>query len=105
MHAQFLANKIVALGGEPTTKPRPVPKAKTNRQMLEAVLDAEKQATADYSQRAKQAERIRRQGPGRTVGRTWYVMKVGTLRRPKEYSATGLCNYPYNSGETICHLI
>ena len=42
MHAQFLANKIVALGGEPTTKPRLVPKAKTNRKMLEAVLDAEK---------------------------------------------------------------
>ena len=29
MHAQFLANKIVALGGEPTTQPKPVPKAKT----------------------------------------------------------------------------
>ena len=56
MHAQFLANKIVALGGEPATKPRPVPKAKTNRQMLEAVLKAEKQATIDYSERAKQAE-------------------------------------------------
>jgi bacterioferritin len=56
MHAQFLANKIVALGGEPTTKARPVPAAKKNRKMLEAVLEAEKQATADYSERAKQAE-------------------------------------------------
>ena len=56
MHAQFLANKIVALGGEPTTKPRPVPKAKNNRKMLEAVLAAEKKATADYAQRAQQAE-------------------------------------------------
>ena len=37
LHAQFLANKIVALGGEPTTEARPVPKAKTNREMLEAV--------------------------------------------------------------------
>ena len=27
-HAQFLANKIVALGGEPTTVPRPVPEAR-----------------------------------------------------------------------------
>lgn len=27
LHAQFLANKIVALGGEPTTTPRPVPAA------------------------------------------------------------------------------
>ncbi|WP_322510236.1 ferritin-like domain-containing protein, partial [Anaerolinea sp.] len=30
LHAQFLANKIVALGGEPTTTPRPVPPARNN---------------------------------------------------------------------------
>jgi bacterioferritin len=56
LHAQFLANKIVALGGEPTTKPRAVPAAKTNREMLEAILAAEKKAGADYTQRAKEAE-------------------------------------------------
>lgn len=56
LHAQFLANKIVALGGEPATTPRPVPPAKTNREMLEAVLAAERQATADYTQRALEAE-------------------------------------------------
>ena len=56
LHAQFLANKIVALGGEPTTKPREVPASRTNREMLEAVLAAEKQATKDYTQRAKEAE-------------------------------------------------
>ena len=55
-HAQFLANKIVALGGEPTTEPRPVPKAATNHDMLEAVLVAERRAVADYTQRAKDAE-------------------------------------------------
>lgn len=55
-HAQFLANKIVALGGEPTTQPRPVPKAKTDREMVEAVLAAERQAVKDYSARIKQAE-------------------------------------------------
>lgn len=55
-HAQFLANKIVALGGEPTTEPRPVPEAKSNREMLEAVLEAEKRAISDYSQRAGEAE-------------------------------------------------
>jgi bacterioferritin len=55
-HAQFLANKIVALGGEPITTPRPVPGAATNRQMLEAVLHAERQATADYTERAREAE-------------------------------------------------
>jgi len=56
LHAQFLANKIVALGGEPVTQPRPVPQAKTNREMLEAVLKAERQATADYTRRATEAE-------------------------------------------------
>ncbi|HNS01973.1 MAG TPA: ferritin-like domain-containing protein [Anaerolineae bacterium] len=56
LHAQFLANKIVALGGEPTTTPRPVPAAKTNREMLQAVLAAEKQATADYTRRAQEAD-------------------------------------------------
>jgi bacterioferritin len=55
-HAQFLANKIVALGGEPVTLPRPVPAAKSNRKMLEAVLKAERQATKDYTERAKEAE-------------------------------------------------
>jgi bacterioferritin len=55
-HAQFLANKIVALGGTPTTTARPVPAAKGNRQMVEAVLEAERKAIADYTQRAKDAE-------------------------------------------------
>jgi bacterioferritin len=55
-HAQYLANKIVALGGEPTTKAREVPAAKANREMVEAVLEAEKRAVADYTKRARQAE-------------------------------------------------
>jgi len=58
LHAQFLANKIVALDGEPVTQPRPVPAAKTNRQMLEAVLEAERKAVADYTQRAQDAEEL-----------------------------------------------
>lgn len=56
LHAQFLANKIVALGGEPVTVPSPVEPAKTNREMLMAVLAAENSAKANYTQRAKQAE-------------------------------------------------
>ena len=56
LHAQYLANKIVALGGEPATQPRPVPVAHNNREMLQAVLVAERQATQDYSQRAREAE-------------------------------------------------
>ncbi|MCW5887695.1 MAG: ferritin-like domain-containing protein, partial [Anaerolineales bacterium] len=55
-HAQFLANKIVALGGEPTTQPRPVATAESNREMLEAVLEAEQRAVRDYTQRAEDAE-------------------------------------------------
>ncbi|MCB9511697.1 MAG: ferritin-like domain-containing protein [Deferribacteres bacterium] len=62
MHAQFLANKVVAMGGEPTTQPRPVPKAGNNREMLEAVLAAERQATKDYTQRAKEAEALGEKG-------------------------------------------
>jgi bacterioferritin len=58
LHAQFLANKVVALGGEPTTKPRPVPAAAGDRAMLEAVLAAERQATKDYTQRAREAEEM-----------------------------------------------
>ncbi len=57
-HAQYLANKIVALGGEPTTTPRPVPKASNNREMLEAILEAERRAVKDYTTRAKQADEL-----------------------------------------------
>jgi len=56
MHAQFLANKVVALGGEPTTMPAPVAPAKTNREMLQAVLEAESRAVTGYTQRAEEAE-------------------------------------------------
>ena len=56
LHGQFLANKIVALGGEPTTVAAPVPTASDNREMLEAVLAAELQAGKDYTERANQAE-------------------------------------------------
>lgn len=54
-HAQFLANKIVALGGEPTTTPRPTAAAKSNQEMLQAVLEAERGARKDYTERAEQA--------------------------------------------------
>lgn len=55
-HAQYLANKIVALGGEPTTVPREVADAGTNQEMLEAVLSAERRAIEDYIQRAQDAD-------------------------------------------------
>src|SRR5947199_8097013 len=40
-HAQFLADKVAVLGGEPTTEPRPVAHAGTPREMLEQALVAE----------------------------------------------------------------
>jgi bacterioferritin len=55
-HAQFLADKIAALGGEPTTEPRPVPPANQPREMLDHALAAEKQAIEDYNGRIRQAE-------------------------------------------------
>lgn len=57
-HAQYLANKVVALGGQPTVTPRPVPAAKSNREMLEAVRSAEQQAVRDYSRRAEMASQF-----------------------------------------------
>lgn len=55
-HAQFLANKVVALGGEPVTLARPVAVAESSREMLEAVLEAEQRAVRDYTKRAEEAE-------------------------------------------------
>jgi bacterioferritin len=55
-HAQFLSDKIAALGGEPTTAPRPVAHVNKPREMLEEALTAEKQAIADYDERIRQAE-------------------------------------------------
>ena len=56
MHAQFLANKIVSLGGDPTTAPREVALPDGNRAMLEAVVRAETRAMKGYTVRAQQAE-------------------------------------------------
>lgn len=55
-HAQFLSDKIAAMGGEPTTEPRPVTHVNQPRQMLACVLSAEIQAIADYTTRIGQAE-------------------------------------------------
>ena len=56
LHAQYLSNKVVALGGEPTTVPRPVPLPDSNRGMLEEILRAEREATDNYIQRSREAE-------------------------------------------------
>ncbi len=47
-HAEFLAEKIVALGDVPTVTPLPIVQPATVRAMLEANLAAERQAIIDY---------------------------------------------------------
>ena len=56
LHAQYLANKIVALGGDPTTQARDVPSPPTNRGLLKEVLRAEQEAMEGYVRRAKEAD-------------------------------------------------
>ncbi|MGD2068631.1 MAG: ferritin-like domain-containing protein [Gemmatimonadota bacterium] len=57
-HAQFLADKIVALGGTPTTEPGPVEITTDNRQMFEISLKAERDTIARYEKRIDQAEAV-----------------------------------------------
>lgn len=55
-HAQYLADKISALGGTPTTDAKPVPHATDAREMLQNVLEAETQAVAAYAEMARLAD-------------------------------------------------
>lgn len=55
-HAQFLADKITALGGQPTTEAAPFEPAQTPRRMLEQVFEAESQTIKRYVARRRQAE-------------------------------------------------
>ena len=55
-HAQFLADKIAALGGTPTTQANPVPIVSDPKEMLRNVLQAETETIQRYVERMKQAE-------------------------------------------------
>jgi len=55
-HAQILADKIVALGGVPTTASKPVKAANGAKQMLENALEDEVATIERYVERRKQAE-------------------------------------------------
>lgn len=55
-HAQFLADKVTALGGLPTTRPAALELRESSREMLEQVLQAEKETIDRYVKRMKQAE-------------------------------------------------
>ena len=56
LHAQYLANKIVVLGGEPTTVPRPIKVSDSNRTNLETMLEDELTIVKRYVQRRAEAE-------------------------------------------------
>jgi bacterioferritin len=55
-HAQFLADKIAALDGQPITKPQDVHQTDDPKKMLENVLKAESETITRYVERRKQAE-------------------------------------------------
>jgi bacterioferritin len=57
-HAQLLADKIVALGGEPTTRAADVRYAEDADEMLRHALDDEVATLERYVQRRKQAEEL-----------------------------------------------
>lgn len=57
-HAAYLADKIVALGGEPVTEPLPVEISHDNREMFELALQAEIDTIARYEERIAQAEEL-----------------------------------------------
>ncbi|HUO86065.1 MAG TPA: ferritin-like domain-containing protein [Thermoanaerobaculia bacterium] len=61
-HAQLLADKIVALGGTPTTRAADVKPAKTPRQMLENTLEDEVATIERYVRRRQLAEELDQHG-------------------------------------------
>ena len=61
-HAQFLADKIVSLGGTPTSEPAPVELTTDNRRMFEIALKAERETVARYEKRIAQAEELGQTG-------------------------------------------
>ena len=58
MHAQYLADKIASLGGEPAVEPRPVKQSDDARTMLEYIHEAESQTVENYKKRVEQAEAL-----------------------------------------------
>ena len=57
-HAQYLADKIAALGGVPTVETAPVPQETDAKKMLENIVEAETASRNNYSARAKQADEL-----------------------------------------------
>src|SRR5699024_4803068 len=57
-HEQSLAEKLIALGGQPTTKAAEVPQPTDLKGILEAILQAESDTAKRYEERMKQAEEL-----------------------------------------------
>jgi bacterioferritin len=57
MHAQYLADKIAALGGMPTTSARPVQSSADPRELLQFVYEAENQAIQAYTRLIELADK------------------------------------------------
>jgi bacterioferritin len=57
-HAEMLAERIVAMGGVPTVKPRPIVQPATIEEMLQANLEAERGALRDYAAHRNEAEEM-----------------------------------------------
>lgn len=57
-HAQYLAEKIKTLGGEPVTKPTDIKDAKDVKSILEVVRESESDTIKRYEKRRKQAEEL-----------------------------------------------
>jgi len=55
-HAQFMADKITALGGMPTTEPAPLTLAEDTDSMLEQVVAAESETVERYVKHRRAAE-------------------------------------------------
>lgn len=55
-HAQFLSDKITALGGAPSTKPAQVKVSRENREMVEIALAGEEDTIRRYTERIDQAD-------------------------------------------------
>jgi len=61
-HAAYIADKIVALGGDVRIDVKMPKKLKTAREMLQAGIAAEREIIANYTERIKQAEEAGERG-------------------------------------------
>ncbi|MGN6033189.1 MAG: ferritin-like domain-containing protein [Thermomicrobiales bacterium] len=57
-HAQYLADKIASLGGQPTVEPRPVRVSDDTREMVQFIYEAEAETVENYRKRIEQAEAV-----------------------------------------------